>query len=83
MIMMAEAIEPISTSLAVGIAAAVTGFLARYPNVLYYFQECCRPEWISYNKTGAYVICLICVYRRLSCFNRKCLFMAYIFVETF
>ncbi|TSK72029.1 Torsin-1B [Bagarius yarrelli] len=51
--MMAEAIEPISTSLAVGIAAAVTGFLARYPNVLYFFQECCRPEWISYNKTGA------------------------------
>ncbi|XP_027035312.1 torsin-1A-like isoform X1 [Tachysurus fulvidraco] len=52
MIMMAEALEPISTSLAVGIAAALTGFLARYPNVLYYFQECCRPEWISYNKTG-------------------------------
>uniref|UniRef100_A0A4W4EM29 Torsin n=1 Tax=Electrophorus electricus TaxID=8005 RepID=A0A4W4EM29_ELEEL len=46
------AIEPVSTGLALGIAAAVTGFLARYQNVLYYFQECCRPEWISYNKTG-------------------------------
>ncbi|KAI5096333.1 torsin-1B precursor, partial [Silurus meridionalis] len=55
MIMTAEAIEPISTSLAVGIAAAVTGFLAGYPNLLYYFQECCRPEWISYNKTGLQV----------------------------
>ncbi|KAF5893835.1 torsin-1A-like isoform X1 [Clarias magur] len=52
MISTAEAIEPITTSVAVGIAAAVTGFLARYRNVLYYFQECCRPEWISYNKTG-------------------------------
>ncbi|KAF4076988.1 hypothetical protein AMELA_G00203010 [Ameiurus melas] len=52
-IMKAEAIEPISTSLAVGIATAITGFLARYPNILYHFQECCRPEWISYNKTGA------------------------------
>ncbi|KAL7853291.1 hypothetical protein AOLI_G00201350 [Acnodon oligacanthus] len=50
--MMSGAIEPISTGLAMGIAAAVTGFLARYQNVLYYFQECCRPEWISYNKTG-------------------------------
>ncbi|XP_050949233.1 torsin family 1 isoform X1 [Labeo rohita] len=46
------AIEPISTSIAVGMAAALTGFLARYQNVLYYFQECCRPEWISFNKTG-------------------------------
>uniref|UniRef100_A0A673FR10 Torsin n=1 Tax=Sinocyclocheilus rhinocerous TaxID=307959 RepID=A0A673FR10_9TELE len=46
------AIEPISTSIAVGMAAALTGFLARYQNVLYYFQECCRPEWISCNKTG-------------------------------
>uniref|UniRef100_A0A3B1ISP2 Torsin n=1 Tax=Astyanax mexicanus TaxID=7994 RepID=A0A3B1ISP2_ASTMX len=46
------AIEPISTSLAVGIAAAVTGFLARYQNILYYFQECCRPEWITYNRTA-------------------------------
>ncbi|KAM9450622.1 torsin family 1 isoform 1-T1 [Clarias gariepinus] len=52
MILTAEAIEPLTTSVAVGIAAAVTGFLARYRNVLYYFQECCRPEWISYNKTG-------------------------------
>ncbi|XP_048021723.1 torsin family 1 isoform X2 [Megalobrama amblycephala] len=46
------AIEPISTSIAVGMAAALTGFLASYQNVLYYFHECCRPEWISYNKTG-------------------------------
>lgn len=45
-------IEPISTSIAVGMAAALTGFLASYQNVLYYFHECCRPEWISYNKTG-------------------------------
>uniref|UniRef100_A0A672NIG5 Torsin-1B-like n=1 Tax=Sinocyclocheilus grahami TaxID=75366 RepID=A0A672NIG5_SINGR len=36
-------------------AAALTGFLARYQNVLYYFQECCRPEWISCNKTGRLV----------------------------
>ncbi|XP_017580713.1 torsin family 1 isoform X3 [Pygocentrus nattereri] len=49
---MSGAIEPISTGIAMGIAAAVTGFLARYQNVLYYFQECCRPEWMSYNKTG-------------------------------
>ncbi len=46
------AIEPISTSIAVGMAAALTGFLARYQNVFYYFQECCRPEWISCNTTG-------------------------------
>ncbi|CAM4664818.1 unnamed protein product [Leuciscus chuanchicus] len=45
-------IEPISTSIAVGMAAALTGFLASYQNVLYYFHECCRPEWISFNKTG-------------------------------
>ncbi|XP_047426435.1 torsin family 1 isoform X1 [Mugil cephalus] len=48
----AEAIEPISTTLAVGVAAALTGFLASYPNILYYFHECCRPEWISFNRTG-------------------------------
>ncbi|XP_030625503.1 torsin family 1 [Chanos chanos] len=47
-----DAIEPISTSLAVGMAAALTGFLATYQNMFYYFQECCHPEWISYNKTG-------------------------------
>ncbi|KAI4816322.1 hypothetical protein KUCAC02_008649 [Chaenocephalus aceratus] len=47
-----EAIEPISTSIAVGMAAALTGFLATYPNIFYYFNECCRPEWISLNKTG-------------------------------
>ncbi|XP_056587831.1 torsin family 1 isoform X1 [Triplophysa dalaica] len=45
-------IEPISTSIAVGMAAAITGFLASYQNAFYYFHECCRPEWISYNKTG-------------------------------
>ncbi|XP_033845283.1 torsin family 1 isoform X1 [Periophthalmus magnuspinnatus] len=49
---LAEAIEPISTSIAVGMAAALTGFLATYPNILYYFHERCRPEWISFNKTG-------------------------------
>ncbi|XP_042365105.1 torsin family 1 isoform X2 [Plectropomus leopardus] len=49
---MTEAIEPISTSIAVGMAAALTGFLASYQNIFYYFHECCRPEWISFNKTG-------------------------------
>ncbi|XP_039635707.1 torsin-1A-like isoform X1 [Perca fluviatilis] len=49
---MTEAIEPISTSIAVGMAAALTGFLASYQNIFYYFNECCRPEWISFNKTG-------------------------------
>ncbi|KAG7320884.1 hypothetical protein KOW79_015299 [Hemibagrus wyckioides] len=48
--MMAEALDPASISL--GIGAAVTGFLARFPDVLCNYQECCRPEWISYNKTG-------------------------------
>lgn len=46
------AIEPISTSIAVGMAAALTGFLASYQNILYYFHECCRPEWIAFNRTG-------------------------------
>ncbi|XP_071768135.1 torsin-1A isoform X1 [Centroberyx gerrardi] len=49
---MNEAIEPISTSIAVGMAAALTGFLARYQNILYYLHECCRPEWISFNRSG-------------------------------
>ncbi|KAM9735721.1 torsin family 1 isoform 1-T1 [Menidia menidia] len=49
---MTEAIEPISTTIAVGMAAALTGFLASYQNIFYYFHECCRPEWISFNKTG-------------------------------
>ncbi|KAM8744453.1 torsin family 1 isoform X1 [Acanthopagrus latus] len=49
---MTEAIEPISTSIAVGMAAALTGFLASYQNILYYFHECCRPEWISFNRTA-------------------------------
>ncbi|XP_031173387.1 torsin family 1 isoform X1 [Sander lucioperca] len=49
---MTEAIEPFSTSIAVGMAAALTGFLASYQNIFYYFNECCRPEWISFNKTG-------------------------------
>ncbi|XP_010876595.4 torsin-1A [Esox lucius] len=48
----AAAFEPISTSIAVGMAAALTGFLATYQNIFYYFEECCRPEWISFNKTG-------------------------------
>ncbi|TNN32300.1 Torsin-1B [Liparis tanakae] len=47
-----EAIEPISTSIAVGMAAALTGFLASYQNIFYYFHECCRPEWIYFNRTG-------------------------------
>lgn len=47
-----EAIEPISTSIAVGMAAALTGFLASYQNLFLSFHECCRPEWISLNKTG-------------------------------
>lgn len=46
------AIEPISTGIAVGVAAALTGFLASYQNILYYFHECCRPEWVHFNKTG-------------------------------
>ncbi|KAG2455868.1 torsin-1A-like isoform X1 [Polypterus senegalus] len=46
------AIEPISTSIAVGMAAALTGLLAAYPNLLYFFQECCRDEWVSLNATG-------------------------------
>ncbi|KAM3873855.1 torsin family 1 [Diretmus argenteus] len=49
---MADAIEPISTSIAVGVAAALTGFLASYPNIFYLFHECCRPEWISFNRSG-------------------------------
>lgn len=48
------AIEPISTSIAVGMAAALTGFLASYQNIFYYFHECCRPEWIRFNRTGEY-----------------------------
>uniref|UniRef100_A0A3Q0R1K3 Torsin n=1 Tax=Amphilophus citrinellus TaxID=61819 RepID=A0A3Q0R1K3_AMPCI len=47
-----QAIEPISTTIAVGMAAALTGFLASYQNIFYYFHECCRPEWISFNETG-------------------------------
>lgn len=47
-----DAIEPISTSIAVGMAAALTGFLASYQNILYYFHECCRPDWIYFNRTG-------------------------------
>ncbi|KAL6096666.1 tor1b [Pungitius sinensis] len=50
-----EAIEPISTSIAVGMAAALTGFLASYQNIFYHFHECCRPEWISFNRTGLQV----------------------------
>lgn len=47
-----DAIEPISTSIAVGMAAALTGFLASYQNIFYYFHECCKPEWIHFNRTG-------------------------------
>ncbi|KPP79222.1 torsin-1B-like [Scleropages formosus] len=52
---LALAMEAISTSIAVGMAAALTGFLASYQNVFYYFHECCRNEWISFNKTGLQV----------------------------
>ncbi|XP_069024604.1 torsin family 1 isoform X1 [Embiotoca jacksoni] len=47
-----SAIEPISTTIAVGMAAALTGYLASYQNILYYFHECCRPDWIAFNRTG-------------------------------
>lgn len=47
-----DAIEPISTSIAVGMAAALTGFLASYHNILHYFHECCQPDWIFFNRTG-------------------------------
>lgn len=76
---MSEAIEPISTSIAVGMAAALTGLLASYQNILYYFHECCRPEWIHFNKTGKFnlYLCLSVFYTSLStlmavgsfCFN--------------
>ncbi|KAM6985477.1 torsin family 1 [Aplochiton taeniatus] len=49
---MTEAIEPISTSIAVGMAAAFTGFLASYPNIFNYFHECCQPEWITFNRSA-------------------------------
>ncbi|KAL4617441.1 torsin-1B isoform X1 [Arapaima gigas] len=51
-LLLAPAMEPISTSIAVGMAAALTGFLASYQNVFYYFHECCRDQWISFNRTG-------------------------------
>lgn len=51
-ISMTAAIEPISTSIAVGMAAALTGILASYPNIFYYFHECCQPVWISFNMSG-------------------------------
>ncbi|XP_048874862.1 torsin-1A-like isoform X1 [Brienomyrus brachyistius] len=54
-LILTAAIEPISTGIAVGMAAALTGLLASYQNVFYYFQECCRPEWISFNRTGLQV----------------------------
>ncbi|XP_022599762.1 torsin-1A-like isoform X1 [Seriola dumerili] len=47
-----EAIEPISTTIAVGMAATLTAFLASYQNIFYHFHECCRPEWISFNRTA-------------------------------
>ncbi|KAI1904718.1 hypothetical protein AGOR_G00008590 [Albula goreensis] len=51
-LVLSTANEPLSTGIAVGMAAALTGFLATYQNVLYYFHECCRQEWISYNNTA-------------------------------
>ncbi|XP_065099857.1 torsin family 1 isoform X1 [Paramisgurnus dabryanus] len=47
-----EGVEPISTSIAVGMASAVTWFLVSYQNMFYSFSECCKSDWISYNKTG-------------------------------
>ncbi|MEQ2216142.1 hypothetical protein XENOCAPTIV_011288 [Xenoophorus captivus] len=47
----AEALEPISTTIAVGMAAGLTGILVKYRNIFYRFHECCRPEWISFNET--------------------------------
>lgn len=47
-----NAIEPISTSIAVGMAAALTGLLAIYPNMLCSIHECCQEEWIAMNSTG-------------------------------
>lgn len=46
------AIDPISTSIAVGMAATLTGILASYQNIFYYFNEGCRGDWISYNRSG-------------------------------
>lgn len=47
---MTEAIEPISTSIAVGMAAALTGFLASYQNILYYFHECCQVDFVQQDR---------------------------------
>lgn len=47
-----DTMEPISTSIAVGVAAALTGFLASYPNIFFLFHESCRTEWVSFNQTG-------------------------------
>uniref|UniRef100_A0A7N6ADX5 Torsin n=1 Tax=Anabas testudineus TaxID=64144 RepID=A0A7N6ADX5_ANATE len=30
----------------------MTAFLASYLDVFYHFHECCRPEWISFNRTA-------------------------------
>ncbi|XP_032426819.1 torsin-1A-like [Xiphophorus hellerii] len=48
----AEELDPVSTTIAVGMAvgaAGVTGFLST--SIFYYFKESCRPVWISFNST--------------------------------
>uniref|UniRef100_A0A3P9QAS8 Torsin n=1 Tax=Poecilia reticulata TaxID=8081 RepID=A0A3P9QAS8_POERE len=45
---MVEALEPVGTTIAIG-AVAVTGVLVR--SMSCYFNECCQPEWISFNIT--------------------------------
>uniref|UniRef100_A0A8C6U9M6 Torsin n=1 Tax=Neogobius melanostomus TaxID=47308 RepID=A0A8C6U9M6_9GOBI len=50
---LAEALEPISTTIAAGIA--LTGCFVGYPKINCYFRECCQPDWISFNQTGLWV----------------------------
>ncbi|XP_019937065.2 torsin family 1 isoform X2 [Paralichthys olivaceus] len=47
-----EALEPVSTTIAVGVAATLTAFIASYRNIFNYFYECCHPEWIVFNRTA-------------------------------
>ena len=47
-----SAIDPISTSIAVGMAATLTGILANYKSIFYLFHEGCRPDWIALNRSG-------------------------------
>lgn len=72
-----ETIEPISTSIAVGVAAALTGYLARYQNIFHYFQECCRPEWISFNKTGKHMYLLHHIYAGFFLFS-VCMYLIHV-----